>query len=288
MASFSSYEIIYVDDGSNDETLACIRRIATANQSVKYISLARNFGHQAALKVGIGHASGDVVISMDADLQHPPELIITMVDQWRSGHKIINMVRKKGGASYFKILTSHLFYGFVNWISDYRIVPGSSDFRLLDREIVNILNALPEQCVFLRGLIPWLGFEQLNMEYLPDPRYAGVEKYSARKMMQLALTGVTSSSIKPLRLSLLLGVITSTIAVIYAIYAVIIKLYVGTAISGWTSLLISLLLISGVQLTMLGIIGEYLGRVFLEVKGRPAGIIAEQNVKPQASAKEIA
>lgn len=277
LATYPAYEIVIVDDGSRDGSLAIIKESAKLDPAIKFVSLTRNFGHQAALKVGLAHSTGEVTISMDADLQHPPELIGAMMDAWRRGYRIVNMVRRADAAPFLKRLTSKLFYWLANSISEHSITPGSSDFRLLDRAVVDVIRQLPEKNAFLRGLIPWLGFEQIDLTYVVEPRHAGKRKYGVAKMFGLALAGVTTSSIKPLRLSFVLGMVTSAVALVYAVYALIIKLVVGTAISGWTSLLISVLLLGGVQLIMLGVIGEYIGRIFLAVNGRPSSIVKESS-----------
>ena len=172
LESFPAHEIIVVDDGSRDATLALLRARAQTNPKLKFISLTRNFGHQSALRVGLEHASGDAVISMDAALQHPPALIEQLVERWQAGFKVVNMVRDDQGGSWFKRVTSALYYRLINSISDYRVEPGSSDFRLLDRDVIAAIRRLPERSVFLRGLIPWLGFEQCHVRYHPEQRIA--------------------------------------------------------------------------------------------------------------------
>ncbi len=278
LANFPDAEIIVVDDGSTDATLDILRAAAAGDSRLQYLSLTRNFGHQTALRAGLECANGDAVITMDADLQHPPEQIPRMVERWRSGCEVVNMLREDDDTPFFKRITSTLFYRFINSISDYRVEPGSSDFRLLDRKVVAELNRLPERGVFLRGVIPWMGYRQCNFKYRPEPRHAGASKYSLRKMIGLGLAGVTSSSYRPLHLTTFMGVVMSLFAMLYAMYALGVKLFVGTAISGWTSLLLSIMLFGGVQLIMLGIIGEYLGRVLREVKGRPEFVVRESSV----------
>lgn len=276
---FESWQLVLVDDGSTDSTLEAIKATAAGRESIKYISFARNFGHQAGLMAGLVHTdpNADVVITMDADLQHPPELIPAMVDQWRTGYPVVNMIRREEESG-FKTLSSKWFYRFLNSISDIEIREGSSDFRLLDKSVLKVLRDLPETSVFLRGIIPWTGFRQKDMPYQPDDRRSGETKFTLLRMMRLALTGVTSSSLKPLRLSTYLGVITSGAAMMYAMYALFVKFVAGTAVSGWTSLLIGMMLLGGVQLMMLGIIGEYVGRVLAETRGRPNYVIRETNL----------
>jgi dolichol-phosphate mannosyltransferase len=270
-------EIIVVDDGSTDSTMAVIKDAAANDPHLRYLSLTRNFGHQTALRAGLERATGDAVISMDADLQHPPQLIPAMVAEWANGAEVVNMLRDPEAGSWFKRKTSALFYQFINSISDYRVEPGTSDFRLLDNKVVEQISALPEHGVFLRGMIPWMGYRQTSIQYQPGERNAGEPKYDLTRMFRLALTGVTSTSFRPLHFTTVLGVVMSFFAMVYAVYALFIKLVMDTAISGWTSLLISVMLLGGVQLMMLGIIGEYLGRVLREVKGRPEYLVRESS-----------
>ncbi len=277
LGGLGDYEILIVDDGSRDETLAVLTGFAEADPRFRFLSLSRNFGHQAALKAGLDHALGDCVISLDADLQHPPELIPEMVERWRTGFEVVNTVRSDRDAPPFKRATSWAFYRFLNFISDFEIRPGAADFRLLDRKVVQALVSLGDQTPFLRGAVPWLGFRQCEIAYTPEARAHGEPKYDLRRMALLAVDGITSSSIRPLRLATWLGAGMSGLAAVYAAYALATKVILGTAISGWASLLIGMMLLGGVQLLMLGIIGEYLGRVLLEVKGRPPYVIRERS-----------
>ncbi len=272
------WELIVVDDGSTDDTLSVLKTLAGFMPKLRYLSLTRNFGHQTALKAGLDHARGTCVISLDADLQHPPELIPEMIRQWRAGFEVVNMIRADANVPLFKRLTSRFFYWLTNAISDYRIEPGSSDFRLLDRRVVEVLRRIEERNLFLRGLIPWLGFRHTHLPYEPANRAAGASKYTLREMMRLAMLGLTTSSLRPLHVSTLIGAVMSILAVIYAAYALWARLFAGTVITGWTSLLISVLLIGGIQLLMLGIIGEYLGRGLIEIKSRPAYVLREHNL----------
>ena len=271
------YEILFVDDGSQDETLALLRDFASEDARIRFLSLSRNFGHQSALKAGLDNATGDCVITLDADLQHPPEVIPEMIERWQAGFEVVNTVRADAGAPFFKHVTSGLFYRFLNFISDIEIRPGAADFRLLDRKVVRELVSLGDRTLFLRGAVPWLGFRQCDIDYTPDKRASGEPKYNLRRMALLAIDGITSSSIRPLRLSTFVGAIMSGFATLYAGYALMTKLILGTAISGWASLLVGMMLLGGVQLLMLGIIGEYLGKVLLEVKGRPSYVVRERS-----------
>jgi polyisoprenyl-phosphate glycosyltransferase len=283
---YGDFEVLFVDDGSRDRSLEVLRGFYDADPRFTYLSLVRNFGHQSALKAGLDAAVGDCVIMLDADLQHPPELIPQMIERWQQGSEVVNMIRRGERTSAFKRLTSASFYRLVNAISDYEIRPGASDFRLLDRKVVDAIIGLGERTLFLRGLIPWLGFRHCDIDYVPDDRLHGSSQYSLRRMLSLAVDGITASSIRPLRLSTVLGVTMSVLAMIYVVYALAIKLFVGTAISGWTSLLVGVMLMGGVQLMILGILGEYLGKVLIEIKGRPNYIVREkgQARAPRASA----
>ncbi|MDX2074220.1 MAG: glycosyltransferase family 2 protein [Alphaproteobacteria bacterium] len=278
LAPLGSYEIICVDDGSRDTTLALLQAAAAANSHVRYLSFSRNFGHQSALKAGIDHARGQAVITMDADLQHPPELLATMVQHWRKGGvEVVQMVRQEADEPPFKRLTSRFFYTLINRIGHCQIARGASDFRLLDRKVVDVLASLPERDLFLRGVIPWLGFSQLNLPYLPSARAAGKTKYSLARMLNLAISGITSVSIRPLRLSCFIGLVMAGVALLYACYALVAHLFLDTVVPGWTSLLAGIMLIGGIQMLMLGLIGEYIGKILVEVKNRPSYIVREQS-----------
>ncbi len=287
LSQFDDYEILIVDDGSQDRTVKILRDYAAADARIRFLSLSRNFGHQSALKAGLDRATGDCVISLDADMQHPPEYIAEMVERWRDGFEIVSMVRRDDPRTpAFKRLTSKLFYRLINAISDFEIRPGAADFRLLDRCVVDALATFEERTLFLRGTLPWLGFRQCDIEYPPEARAQGDSKYNLRRMLLLALDGITSSSTRPLRLSTYLGVIMAGLGTVYAGYALILRLFADSAISGWASLLVGIMTFGGIQLLMLGILGEYLGKVLLEVKGRPSYIVREQSEpRPQSVAE---
>jgi dolichol-phosphate mannosyltransferase len=288
LAPSADHEILFVDDGSLDDSLEILRSMASKDAHVRYLSLSRNFGHQNALKAGLERATGDCVIMMDGDLQHPPEQIPHMIERWRKGFEIVNMIRRDDATPPFKRYTAALFYGLINAISEFRIRPGASDFRLLDRKVVDALLRLGERTLFYRGIVPWIGFRQCDIEYLPAKRAHGSSKYNLRRMMLLALDGITSSSVQPLRFATVLGLGMSLLAMAYVVYAIAIKLVFGTAIAGWTSLLVGVTLLGGVQLVMLGILGEYLGKVLLEVKGRPSYIVREESGAVSAAQSPVA
>ena len=272
-------ELIYIDDGSSDETLDKIKILSENSNFVKYISFSRNFGHQNALSAGLDLANGVCVISMDADLQHPPELIPKMISKWEEGFQIINSVRIDKNIGFLKKITSRLFYKVLNFISDTKIEPGTADFRLLDKKVVETLKNMPEKHLFLRGLISWIGFKQEKIEYIANKRMQGKSSYSLKRMVHFAAIGITSFSTKPLKISIYIGVIMAFCAIIYSIYAIYASFFTEKTITGWTSLILAILFIGAIQLIMLGIIGEYLGKLFIENKNRPKYIINESNLK---------
>ncbi len=270
------YEIIFVDDGSSDATLTAVKAFNENDKRIKYISFSRNFGHQNALKAGLDYAQGDGVITMDGDLQHPPELIPQLIEKWQEGYDVITTIRKENPkASILKKLSSWGFYKVVNSLSDIQIKQGSADFRLLDRSVVEVIRHLQESPLFIRGLISWLGFKQYGIEYIPQDRLSGKTKYSMIKMFQFASFGITSFSVKPLYFSAKIGAVIAMLSFCYGLYALYIRLFTNIAIEGWASLLIVMSFIGGIQLLMMGILGEYLGKLFMAQKQRPNYIIRE-------------
>ena len=274
-----SFEIIFVNDGSKDNSLEKIKELAIRDERVKYIHFSRNFGHQNALRAGLDLAKGGAVISMDADLQHPPELIPTLIAFWRAGNKVVYTKRKdKNDLSFFKKLTSKMFYKLVNYLSETKLEEGTADFRLLDRSVVEALKNFNENNLFYRGIIPGLGFRQHGIDYIPNERFSGNTKYTFSKMVRFALTGITSSSAKPLYFSIYLGAFLALCSFFYALYAIYVSIFTTEAVAGWTSTIASILFIGGIQLMMLGIVGIYLGKLFSESKKRPNYIIEESNI----------
>lgn len=273
---YGRYEILFVDDGSMDGSLALLQQLTAADSSVGYLRLSRNFGHQQALKAGLDRARGDCVITMDADLQHEPALIHTLICCWHEeGYQVVYTLRDDAGQKNMKSRNSALFYRLLNRLSETRVEPGSADFRLLDRVVVEELKKTKEHHLFLRGLIPWMGFRQKGISIQPGKRVHGQSKYSLAKMLKLAFYGITSFSVTPLRWSLVLGICFAALAFGYGLYVLYIYFFTGQVIMGWTSIIASILLLSGVQLIMIGIIGEYLGKIFEQVKRRPGYIISE-------------
>lgn len=277
LINYEPFEIIFIDDGSTDATYEKIKELAASYNCIKCISLSRNFGQQKALMAGLDHACGDCVISLDADMQHPPELIKTLIEKWKEGYDVVYTIRRDSkDTGVIKKLTSKWFYKSLNKICDIDIPLGAADFRLLDRKVVNELIKCREEWIFIRGIVAWLGFKQIGIEYDVQKRHAGKSKYSFSKMFSFAIQGITSFSILPLRIASVLGSIFSISAFLYIVYAIFAKFVLDVAIVGWTSILISVLFLGGIQLIVLGVLGEYLGKMFIETKRRPNYIIREK------------
>lgn len=272
------YEIIFVDDGSQDDTLNILKGLSSTNPRINFLSFSRNFGHQSALKAGLDHATGDCLVFMDCDLQHPPELLSQMLDLWEKGQEVIYTIRQDNNRTPFlKRKTADLFYRLLNFLSDIPIAQGRADFFLIDRKVANVLKNYDETPLFFRGMIPWIGFKQTGIPYTPNERFAGSTKYSLKRMFEFAIDGITSFSIKPLRISIFCGAFLSLGAFIYLMVIIYARLFTNHTVSGWASILACVLLLGGIQLVILGIIGEYLGKLFINAKKRPNYIIREQS-----------
>lgn len=274
-----SYEIIFINDGSRDNTQTTIEDLAIKFSEVKFIEFSRNFGHQNAVKAGMDNADGNAVITMDADLQHPPELIPELINKWEQGYDVVYTIRKYSDKiSFFKRVTSSLFYSFLLKISDFELVKkGGADFRLLDRNVNDVIKEFNENDLFLRGLTGWIGFKQIGVEYTAKDRFSGKSSYNLKKMFSLAFSGITSFSTKPLYLAAYVGFAFTILSLlVYGIY-VIYSFVIGTHISGWASLIMTVVFFGGMQLIMMGIIGMYLGKIFKQVKDRPNYIIRSKN-----------
>ncbi|MBF0489416.1 MAG: glycosyltransferase family 2 protein [Candidatus Omnitrophica bacterium] len=273
------YEIIFVDDGSQDGTLQILKQLCTENSKVHFLSFSRNFGHQNALKAGLDHACGDCVIFMDCDLQHPPELLLKMVHLWQSGNEVVYTIRQDGrNTPLLKRTTAALFYRFLNLLSDVPITHGRADFFLIDRIVADVLKNYDESPLFYRGMLSWVGFKQVAVKYEAHQRFSGKTKYSFKKMFEFAVDGITSFSIKPLRVSIFCGSFLSAGAFIYLMFIIYQKVFTNHTISGWSSILASVLLLGGIQLIVLGIMGEYLGKLFMNAKRRPNYIIRDKSL----------
>jgi dolichol-phosphate mannosyltransferase len=272
-------EIVFVDDGSTDQTLNILKQTVQNHLSVRYISLSRNFGHQNALKAGIDMVQGDCVITMDGDLQHPPQLIPLMLSKWKEGYDVVYTRRHDDtNQAALKQKTSQWFYKCMHCLSGLPMEQGLADFRLIDRRVANILTAFHEPDLFLRGVIKWMGFRQFALDYTPGKRFSGSSKYSSKKMIKLALQGVTSFSVKPLYASIIIGIIFSSLALLYIPY-VIWCVWIGKAVVGWASIVVSIMFFGGLQMMILGIIGIYIGKIFIQTKQRPGYIVKETNIE---------
>lgn len=272
-----TFEIIYVNDGSRDNTLNLLREIAESDPRAGYICLSRNFGHQVAVTAGLDAAVGDAVVFIDADLQDPPAVIAQMFQKWREGSDVVYGQRmEREGESRFKLATAKLFYRTLNSISDVSIPLDVGDFRLMDREVADMLAGMRERDRFLRGMVAWLGYTQTALPYKRDARFAGETKYPLKRMLALAFNGMMSFSMAPLRFVLGLGMAVVAISLLGVAYAIVMRLMTDAWVSGWTLLFISVMMMGGVQLIVLGAIGEYVGRIYMEGKGRPLYGIKER------------
>ena len=270
-------EIIYVDDGSQDSTLTILRELQQADQRVKVISLSRNFGQFAALTAGMQHATGDVVALIDADLQDPPEIIPEMLELWQQGADIVQGLRtKRHGEKKFKVWSSRIFMRIFKMTSDTKFTPGVGDFMIIDRAVTDALMSMPESRHFLRCTIPWLGFNHEILPFEREERVAGKTKYSSRKLTSLAIDSILSFSIAPLRIATWIGLLLSGFAFAGILYTLVIWLFDDAWVPGWAMVLVTILALNGLQLLFLGIIGEYLGRTYGEVKRYPLYLVKER------------
>lgn len=269
------YEIIFVNDGSKDKTFEILENISKKDKNIKVISFARNFGHQCAVTAGLKYTTGDAIVIIDADMQDPPELIPEMLKLWEQGNEVIYGKRKKReGESRFKLLTASMFYKTLNALSDVEIPKDTGDFRLVDKKVVDTINAMPEHNKFLRGLFSWVGYKQYAYEYERKERYAGETKYPLKKMLKLATDGIIGFSTKPLKLLGGLGIVSIIISFIILLYALFSFIFDWNNVeAGWTSIMVSITFFAGVQLLSIWVLSEYVGRIYDESKGRPQYII---------------
>lgn len=271
------YELLFVDDGSKDNTLHLLGELHVKDPRVKVISLSRNFGHQVALSAGLEYANGQAVVFMDADLQDPPEVVAAMVQKWNEGWEVVYGTRvEREGESWFKQGMAKAFYRVINSISQIPIPVDTGDFRLMDRKVVDALLDLPERDRFLRGMVSWVGFSQTAVSFRRSPRAAGTTKYPFWKSLRLAMDGILSFSIVPLRIATMLGLTVSFASMIGVLAALLLRIFTQHWITGWTSLFLAILFLGGVQLVCLGIFGEYLGRIYGETKHRPLYVVREK------------
>ncbi|HYP83632.1 glycosyltransferase family 2 protein [Variovorax sp.] len=269
-------ELIFVDDGSRDRTRELLRNFQADDPRIKVIGFARNFGHQIAVTAGIDAANGDAVVLIDADLQDPPEIVLKMIEKWREGYDVVYGTRtERAGESAFKRGTARGFYRLLNQLSDVKIPMDTGDFRLIGRNVVDTLRAMPERDRFVRGMVSWAGFRQIALPYARAERYAGVSKYPLVKMVRFAMDGILSFSTKPLQLSVAMGMSCAVIAILGIFYSLFVRLFTSVWVEGWAALMIAVLFVGGVQLISVGILGEYVGRIYNEIKQRPLYVVQE-------------
>ena len=276
------WELILVDDGSSDGSTDEIRRLAAQDQRVRPVIFARNFGHQIAVTAGLDYARGDAVVIIDSDLQDPPEVIADLVAKWREGYEVVYAVRaEREGESWFKTFTASLFYRLIFRITDIKIPLDTGDFRLMDRKVVNVMNSMRERDRFLRGMSAWVGFKQVGVAYKRAARFAGSTKYPFRKMLKLALNAITGFSYFPLQVATYIGFIAAGLSILMIPVVIIMRALTASQFVGQASTLVAVLFLGGVQLISLGILGEYIGRIYDEVKGRPLYIVREAPAKTE-------
>ncbi len=270
------WELVIVDDGSQDGSTDIIRRMAKEDKRVRAVIFARNFGHQIAVTAGMDYSRGDAVIIIDADLQDPPEVMLEMIQRWKEGYQVVYGVRsEREGETWFKKTTAALFYRMIASITDVKIPLDTGDFRLMDRSVVKVMNSMREKHRFLRGMSSWVGYRQIGVSYHRAARFAGETKYPLKKMLKLALNAVTSFSYFPLQLATYVGFISAGISIVAIPVVIIMRLTGSQAFFGQATTLLAVLFLGGVQLISLGILGEYIGRIYDEVKGRPLYIVSE-------------
>jgi len=274
--SGESWELVLVNDGSRDRTPEIMRELHAQDERVKVVDFARNFGHQIAVTAGMDYAQGDAVVLIDADLQDPPELILEMLAKWREGYEVVYAIRaERKGETLFKEITAKIVYRIIYKITDINIPMDTGDFRLMDRKVVNALKTMHEKHRFMRGMSVWVGFRQTGVKYVRAERYAGETKYPLKKMLKFAMDGITSFSYFPLQVATYFGFAAALLAVLGILVTIVLRLSGSHAFFGQATTLVSVLFLGGVQLICLGIIGEYLGRIYDEVKGRPLYIVRE-------------
>lgn len=277
LAPLGRHEVVLVDDGSSDQTWEAMLALARTDPHLKLLRLSRNFGHQIALSAGLDHARGDAVVSMDGDLQDPPELIPELLARWRQGADVVFAVRRqREGETRFKLLTASVFYKFINRVSSVEIPEQAGDYRLMSRRALDALLAMPERARYLRGMSSWIGFRQAEVPYTREPRHAGETKYPLRRMLHFAGDAVTSFSATPIRFVAALGFASVALCLVALAWTLYVRLFTDATVAGWTSVIVVVLFLGGVQLLSLGIIGQYVGRIFDEVKERPLYFVEER------------
>ena len=277
MAPLGRFEVLYIDDGSNDGTLDVLRHAAVADPTVRYVSFTRNFGHEAALRAGLRHARGRAVVVIDADLEQPPGLIPDLVKQWRAGFKIVTAERVgyESTVPWSKRVSSRLFYRVLDAVGDVHIGPGSGNFMLLDRVVVDAVNRIDDQDLFLRGVVRWLGYPLGRVTFCQSVRQRGSTKYSTRRMIELAVTGIAAHSVRPLRFAIWLALAFTAVGAGLVVYSIVSFFFVQRTVAGWTSIMAAIAILGAAELLVLGIVGEYVGRVLRETRKRPSYVVSE-------------
>jgi polyisoprenyl-phosphate glycosyltransferase len=282
-------EVLFVNDGSKDQSLPLLRELAAKDARYQVLSFSRNFGHQSAISAGVDYARGQAVVVMDADLQDPPEVVVEMLARWREGFDVVyGQRRSREGETWFKLVTAKMFYRVFRAMIPIEVPLDAGDFRLMSRQVVLTLRSLREAHRFVRGMVAWVGFRQIAVLYDRPGRAAGETKYPLRKMIRFAVDGITSFSVLPLRFATYLGMIISVASVAYAAWALFVKIVLHATVQGWTTTVVLVALLSSVQLLMIGILGEYVGRIYEQVKLRPLYIVGERiNVAKEADTDEL-
>lgn len=282
------FELLFIDDGSLDQSAFLIHNLSTHDSRVKLLMLSRNYGHQIALTCGLDHANGDAVITMDGDMQHPPSLILTLLKEWEAGFEVVQTVRTTTeGVGLLKKTTSFLYYKLINKLAQSAVVEGGSDFRLMDKKVVQAFRLYRERGRFIRGLIGLLGFKQKTINFIAPARFAGVSKFSLKKMLHFALDGITSLSTVPLRLSFYVGILAGLTSLILTIHVLYVKFFTNEAVLGWSTIAASIFFLGGMQLIGIGILGEYIARIFQEVKQRPLYLLSKKIENGQEIKKDL-
>jgi polyisoprenyl-phosphate glycosyltransferase len=282
------YELLFVNDGSKDLTVEIIEELAESDERVQLLDFSRNFGHQIAITAGVDYARGQAVVIIDADLQDPPELIPLMIEKWKEGYEVVYAKRaKRKGETLFKKISAALFYRTLHALTEVNIPLDTGDFRLMDRKVCEAMQGIREKNRFVRGLVSWVGFRQTAIEYVREERFAGKTKYPLGKMLRFSMDGITSFSYKPLKLSTYLGFVISFSSFVYLVISLGLKLFSNSTVAGWTSLIACVLLLNGVILILLGILGEYIGRIYDETKNRPLYVLRNKQKVEPSKPKEV-